>query len=98
MFDLLRPYVTLIRLWCLIVAAVLVSGYIGYLHYRIQEAEKDIHFLKDTVRVCDEDRSRLRETNRIQAENLNAIDRYYRSRSCLNLRDGELTPEELRLQ
>ena len=98
MFGLLRPYFTILRLWCLIAAGVLVAGYIGYLHHRIQEAEKDIHLLKDTVRICDDDRSRLREKTRIQAHNLSALDRYYRSRSCLNLRDGELAPEELRLQ
>jgi hypothetical protein len=73
-------------------------GYIGYLHHQIDRSEKEVDFLKHTVRVCDQDRSALRAATRAQVENLKALDKYYTERKCLDLRQGALTEEELQLR
>jgi len=98
MYDLIRPYVMIVKLWGLIAVLVTVGGYIALLHYRIAERDETIRFQQATVRTCDLDRTRLRTMNQIHVENLNKLDNYYRERGCLELRDGALTDDEMLLR
>jgi len=98
MFDLFRPYVTIVRLWILIVAIVAAGGYVAHLHTRIRELEQELVFTKEAVEVCSRDRSKLRTITQVQAHNITAISQYYSSRKCFELRDGELSDEEMSLE
>lgn len=98
MFDLLRPYITIVRLWVVIVLLVSTGGYVGYLRYKIHESDQELIFLKEAVALCSNERSQLRSMNHVQAENMEALTEYYRHRKCLDPKDGELTEEELRLE
>lgn len=98
MFELLRPYLALVRLWVLIIAMMFISGYVLYLKYHISDQHAEILFLRQKVTTCHEDLSRLRRANEALAQNLDALHTYYHSRKCLNLHDGALTDEEMELK
>lgn len=98
MFDLFRPYVTIVRLWMLIVAIVAAAGYAAYLHNRIRETEQELAFAKEAVEICSRDRSKLRTITQVQAHNITALTRYYSTRKCLDMKDGELTDDEMSLE
>jgi predicted Holliday junction resolvase-like endonuclease len=98
MFDLLRPYVTIVRLWILIVVLTVAVGYVAYLHNRIREFEQELAFMKQAVEMCSRERSRLRSIAQVQEHNITALTRYYSARKCLELKDGELSDEEMSLE
>lgn len=98
MFDLLRPYITIVRLWIGMIVLISAGGYIAYLNHRTHELERELSFMKQTVGICTRERSRLRTVAQVQAQNITALTRYYRSRKCLDVRPGELANEELSLQ
>ncbi len=98
MFALLRPYFTIVKLWVIIACMLVVSAYVTALHYTISEQREAIRFLQESVTCCDRDRSKLRAAYRVQADNLGALDAYYRTRKCLNLHNGLLTDQEMSLK
>ncbi len=95
MFDLLRPYIMAVKLWAAMLLILAIAAYVAALHYTISDQRETIRFLEESVKSCNHDRSRLRAANRLQAENLGALDAYYRTRKCLNLHNGALADEEL---
>ncbi len=98
MFDLLRPYITIVRLWIGMTVLVSAGGYIAYLSHRAHELERELSFMKQTVETCSRERSKLRAVAQVQAQNITALTRYYARRKCLDLRPGELADQELSLE
>ncbi|MDQ7784859.1 MAG: hypothetical protein RDU20_18395 [Desulfomonilaceae bacterium] len=98
MFAFLRPYITIVKLWALIVSILAVFAYVAALKYMISHQRETIRFLEESVASCDRDRSKLRAAYRLQSHNLGALDAYYRSRKCLNLHDGSLSDREMSLK
>lgn len=98
MLDLLKPYITIVRLWAGMIVLVSAGGYVTYLNHRTHQLERELSFMKQTVETCTRERSRLRTVAQVQAQNITALTRYYRSRKCLDLRPGELANEELSLK
>lgn len=98
MFDLIRPYITIVKLYGVIVVILALAAYIGLLHYRISSAQEENRFLQSSITKCSSDRSRLRSVVEVQSRNMDELDQYYRNRKCLELKDGELSDEEMQLQ
>jgi aspartyl/asparaginyl-tRNA synthetase len=98
MFELLRPYFMIAKLSGFILLLITVVGYVALLKYQLSDQQETIDFLRETVKTCDQDRSKLRAVTRVQARNLDVLDAYYTNRKCLNLHDGALTEDELDLK
>lgn len=87
-----------VKLWAAILLILAITAYVAALNYTISGQKETIRFLEESVKTCNSDRSKLRAANRLQAENLEVLDAYYRTRKCLNLHNGMLTDEEMGLQ
>jgi hypothetical protein len=98
MFDLLRPYITIARLWIGMTILISAGGYIAYLNHRAHELEGELAFMKQTVETCTRQRSRLQAVAQVQAQNITLLTRYYARRKCLDLRPGELADRELSVE
>lgn len=92
--DVVRPYWLMIKMGIL----AIVLGYVGYLHWHNGSLERENVRLQGAAAQCHELARDLTIENSIQAKNIEKIQEYYRNKKCLDLRPGELSDEEFKLQ
>lgn len=95
---MLGPFVSAVKAWILLLAIVIVGSYIGYLHWQLSWSQSELDRLQVVATECQLTAHELTVQNEIQADSLERLKAYYRDKKCLDLRDGELSDEELKLQ
>lgn len=95
---MLGPFFSAVKAWILLLAVVIVGSYIGYLHWQLSTARSELGRLEIVITECQITARELTVQNEIQADSLERLKAYYRNKRCLDLRDGELSDEELQLR
>jgi hypothetical protein len=94
----LGPVISAAKAWILLIVIVTVGGYVGYLNWQISSVRSEAERLKIVAVECQITAQELSVQNAIQADSLERIQAYYRNKKCLDLRDGQLSDEELKLR
>ena len=98
MWSLIATYLEAVKLKIIIVAIILVLGYVGYITIQLERYKSQVVKLQEIVTVLE---GSLAICNGEKAQLQNYIDttiQYYKERKCLDLKPGqELKKDELKL-
>ncbi|MBI4962518.1 MAG: hypothetical protein HY913_04515 [Desulfomonile tiedjei] len=95
--KIVRLYLAPIKAYLLLALFVAFVSYVGYLKYQIGSYERQVSALTEQVKKCEDDRAYCEEANQFCQENTKTLIKHYESRKPLDLRDGEIRPNELKI-
>jgi len=93
--DILRLYLAPVKAYLLLALFVAGVSYVGYLKYQIGSYERQVSALQTQIATCEDDKKYHQTQSEFYQDNIKSLMKHYESRKPLEMKDGEIKPEEL---
>lgn len=95
--DILRLYLAPIKAYLLLALVLGAVGYVGYLKWQISSYELQVSSLQAQVSTCEEEKRYHQTQSEFYQDNVKPLMKHYESIRPLDMREGEIKPEELQI-